>query len=124
MKEVKFYRCPRCGKVVERLVDGKGIMVCCGVAMEELEAKMDDGAVEKHVPILERKDGKLLVRVGEVAHPMEKEHYIAFIMLVTDEMICRYDLKPGDEARCVFDDVSHGVVYEYCNKHGLWKKKF
>ncbi len=124
MKVVEFYRCPICGKVVEEVVSGNGTLMCCGKTMEKLEAKMNDGAVEKHVPVISRKDGTLVVNVGEVDHPMEEDHYIAFIALVTDDVICRIDLKPGDKPRAEFMEVQHGVVYEYCNKHGLWKKEF
>ncbi len=124
MKEVCFYKCPICGNIVERVVSGKGNLVCCGKPMIKLEALMNDGAGEKHVPVIMRKNGKLVVKVGEMMHPMEEDHFIGFIVLVTSDKVMRCDLKPECEATCEFDDVEHGIVYEYCNKHGLWKREF
>ena len=44
--------------------------------MEKMTANTTDAAVEKHVPIYEKVEDELVVRVGEIEHPMEKEHYM------------------------------------------------
>ena len=122
MAEVKFYRCAHCGNIVAVVVDGKVTPVCCGEKMELLEAGVTDGAAEKHVPAVTRADGRIDVAVGEVAHPMLDEHYIAFVAVADDEGVAIKHLTPGSEPRATFADNGGDVtVYEYCNLHGLWK---
>ena len=49
--EQKFYICKHCGNIIEKVED-KGVpVVCCGEVMQELQAGIEDGAVEKHVPV-------------------------------------------------------------------------
>ena len=80
-------------------------------------------AVEKHVPVYEIEGEEIVVKVGEVIHPMEDAHYITFITLVTNDRVIRVDLKPGDEPVVRLPYVSGSVIYEYCNLHGLWKNE-
>ncbi|MBR2835106.1 MAG: desulfoferrodoxin [Coriobacteriales bacterium] len=125
MAEVKFYKCQHCGNIV-MMVDDKGVNpVCCGEKMQLLVAGAVDASVEKHVPVIEKLDnGHLKVTVGAVAHPMAEEHYIEWIMLVTEDSRFMRLLKPGDEPQAFFGSAEHGVVYAYCNLHGLWKAEF
>jgi len=44
--------------------------------MELLEGKAEDTGKEKHVPVIERKDEAVRVKVGSTPHPMEEKHYI------------------------------------------------
>ena len=123
MKEVKYYRCPICGNVIE-IVNGNINMVkCCGATPVLMEANTVDAAVEKHVPVYEIEGEEIVVKVGEVIHPMEDAHYITFITLVTNDRVIRVDLKPGDEPVVRLPYVSGSVIYEYCNLHGLWKNE-
>ena len=49
--EQKFYICKHCGNIIEKVED-KGVpVVCCCEVMQELQAGIEDGAVEKHVPV-------------------------------------------------------------------------
>ena len=122
--ELKFYRCNHCRQIVA-IVKKTGVpVVCCGEAMQEIIPGTSDGAVEKHVPVYEVKDGKVFVTVGSVAHPMLEEHFIEWVAIQTKFGNQRKALKPGDEpkvcfALCEGDEVE--AVYEYCNLHGLWK---
>ncbi len=122
--EMKFYRCPVCGQIVA-IVKKTGVpVVCCGKPMEEIVPGTTDASVEKHVPVFEVKDGKVTVKVGSAAHPMEAEHYIEWIALKTKGGNQRKSLKPGDAPEAVFaicdgDEVE--AVYAYCNLHSLWK---
>ena len=65
----------------------------------------------------------ILVKVGSVAHPMEKEHYIEWIELIIDgKNVCRKYLQPGDAPEAAFPaDAKGALVREYCSLHGLWK---
>ena len=122
MKEnVKFYICPICGNIVELVEGDIRRVVCCGKPMEELVANVVDAAVEKHVPVYEMVEDELLVKVGEVEHPMEKEHYIMWIALVIDNKIIRVKLYPQQSTETRLPYIKGATLYAYCNKHGLWK---
>lgn len=122
--ELKFLKCEHCGNIVE-MIEDKGVpVVCCGQRMTELVAGTSDGAREKHVPVYEVNGSTVLVKVGEVAHPMIPEHYIEWIVLQTKNGVQRRELKPGEKPEAIFalckgDEVV--AVYAYCNLHGLWK---
>ena len=117
---MKFYICKRCGNIVAAVKESGAPISCCGQNMVELEAGTTDAAVEKHVPVVEVKDGIVTVTVGSVAHSMAPEHYIEWIAMATDEGNQKVDLRPGDEAKATFEYVKGAKLYAYCNKHGLW----
>ena len=121
----EVYKCEVCGNIVEVLHAGVGELVCCGQPMKLMEEQTADTSKEKHVPFVEKKDGKVVVRVGENAkHPMEEKHYIEMIEVITnDDRILRKNLSPGDEPEAVFDVEDITMAREYCNIHGLWSKK-
>lgn len=121
---VKFYKCLACGSIVAKLNEVGCQPSCCGQPMKELVALMNDGAVEKHVPVIEKEGNVLHVAVGSVAHPMLPEHFIEWIYLLTDKGGSFRFLKPGDAPKADFalvEDEKPIEVYAYCNLHGLWK---
>ena len=118
----KFYKCAHCGNVVQKVVDNKVPVFCCGQKMEELVPGTVEASVEKHLPVVtDLGNGVLRVEVGSVHHPMLEEHHIAFVYVETERGGIRIDLK--DEPVCeVYVGQDRPVaVYEYCNLHGLWK---
>ena len=122
--DIKFYRCAHCGQIIT-FINSKGVPVsCCGEKMQEMLPGTSDGAAEKHVPVYEVKGNKVIVSVGSVAHPMQDEHYIEWVILQAKSGNQRKFLNPGDEPKVSFD-ISDGdeviAVYAYCNLHGLWK---
>jgi len=121
-ERLQVYRCNICGNIVEVLHAGKGQLVCCGQPMEFLVEKAEDVGLEKHVPVVERTERGVLVKVGSVPHPMEERHYIEWIEVVSDGVVHRRFLSPGEEPQAEFR-VEAGEVEarEYCNIHGLWK---
>ncbi len=124
MEKMQVYKCNVCGNIVEVLHVGGGELVCCGQPMQLLEEKTADTSTEKHVPYIERVDGKYVVKVGQnQAHPMEEKHYIEWIELIVDGKVYRKFLNPGDEPKAEFEVPEGSDVYarEYCNLHGLWK---
>ena len=124
MKEqnVRFYKCPICGNVIG-LIDGDmSHITCCGRPMELMSANTADASLEKHVPTYEVVEDEIVVRVGEVEHPMEKEHYIMWIAQVTDNRTTRVRLFPEQSTETRFPYIKGAIIYAYCNKHGLWKK--
>lgn len=118
----QVYKCQICGNIVEVLHTGIGELVCCGQPMTLQVENTVDAALEKHVPVIEKIDGGVLVKVGAVAHPMTDAHYIEWIEIHTANKIYRKYLNPGDvpEAKFYLDEEVL-QAREYCNLHGLWK---
>ena len=122
MKLNSVYKCELCGNIVEVIHVGGGTLVCCGQEMKLLEANTVDAAQEKHVPVIEKSDTTITVKVGSVAHPMVEEHYIELIELIADGRVYRKFLNPGEEPAAVFNITAENVTArEYCNLHGLWQ---
>ena len=120
MQNTRFYVCPICGNVIG-LIDGDiNHISCCGKPMQLLEANTVDASHEKHVPVYEKVEDEIVVRVGEVEHPMEKEHFIMWIAQVTDNQTTRIRLYPEQETTVRFKYIPGATIYAYCNKHGLW----
>ncbi len=122
---MKFYKCHHCGNIVEMVVDKGGVPSCCDEAMEELVPNSTDASGEKHVPVIEELDNKVIVKIGEVMHPMIEEHHIEWIMIHTDRGVQRKYLRPNTSPVAEFALLDDEIVlsaYAYCNLHGLWKK--
>ena len=115
---MKFYQCEKCSKIIA----SKDELALEG--WKELIAGSTDAAQEKHVPVAEKKCGRLRVSVGSVMHPATDAHYIEFVAVETKD---GYQIKyfaPTDVPEVTFalkagDEVV--AVYAYCNLHGLWK---
>ena len=119
----EIYKCNVCGNIVEMVHASAGELVCCGQPMQLLKENTTDAAVEKHVPILEKTDKGIVIKVGSVPHPMTKEHYIEWIEVISsDGKVKKKFLQPGDSPEWQICCVSKGdLVRAYCNLHGLWK---
>ncbi len=119
----QVYRCNICGNIVEVLHTGKGELVCCGQPMELLKENSTDAAVEKHVPVIEKTAAGVKVKVGSDPHPMEAQHYIEWIEVLTKGGSYRKFLKPSDQPEAEFDVNIQDVngAREYCSVHSLWK---
>lgn len=121
---MKCYYCELCGNLFE-VVDDAGVNpVCCGQNMKSVEANSDDTASkEKHVPVVEKEGFITRVKVGDVPHPMGREHYIEWIEVETDKGVYRKFLDVGVEPEAEFiinEKENIKNVYAYCNLHGLW----
>ncbi len=118
----QIYRCNICGNIVEVLHAGRGQLVCCGQPMELLKEKTEDVGLEKHVPVIEKTESGVKVKVGSVPHPMEEKHYIEWIEIIADGKVYRKFLKPGDQPEAEFCIKAEKIeTREYCNIHGLWR---
>lgn len=123
---MKFYRCKRCGKIIVLVKEVPVPTICCGEMMEELIPNTQDGAHEKHIPVVSVENNIATVKVGEVDHPMLPEHYIEWIMIQTNLGNQRKVLKPGDAPMARFALLEGEEVIktlEYCNLHGLYSNK-
>ncbi|MCX8043794.1 MAG: desulfoferrodoxin [Desulfobacterota bacterium] len=118
----EIYKCEICGNIVEVVHAGAGTLVCCGKNMILLKENSVDASQEKHVPVIERSGNTYTVKVGSVPHPMEENHYIEFIELLTTARVYRAHLDPGKKPEASFDIQGEVIgAREYCNIHGLWK---
>jgi len=123
-KKLEVYKCAVCGNIVEVLHGGAGELVCCGQPMENLTAKTADEGREKHVPVIEKIEGGIKVKVGSVPHPMEAEHYIEWIEVIADGKAYRQFLNPGEAPEAEFAvEAAQIWAREFCNKHGMWEGK-
>ena len=123
-KRDQVYKCEKCGNLVNVVHDADGSLVCCGEEMKLLQPNSVDAAQEKHVPVVEKNGNTVKVSVGSVEHPMEAEHYIETISILTENRLYRVYLSPGDKPEAVFEiagDIK--TVRAYCNLHGLWKSE-
>lgn len=119
--QLEIYKCEVCGNIVEVFQGGAGELVCCGDPMILLEENTVDAAKEKHVPVIEKTDEGIMVKVGSVPHPMEEKHYIQWIELIAGAKVYRRQLSPGDKPEACFPNVSGPLkAREYCNIHGHW----
>lgn len=91
---------------------------------DKLEANLTNVQVEQHIPIVTRMSDDIQVSIGSNIHPVLPDHRIEWIAMDTGEKTDIVYLKAGEEPVVEFSNVSAGVVYAYCNIHGLWKVKF
>ena len=99
----------------------------------ESAEKSKEGAA-KHIPqvdvakkcglVPEQTCTDILVRIGEVLHPMEEKHFIQFIDCYVDKKyVSRIMLTPDTWASVVFHLKNTGskvTIVEQCNLHGHW----
>lgn len=108
----KFYVCPLCGNILHSM--GESLVSCCGITLPALEA--EEGDEEHNVPI-ERVEDEHFVTV---CHPMTKQHYISFLAYVTTDRVQLVKLYPEGNAETRLQLWGKGMLYWYCNRHGLF----
>ena len=107
--------CPICGNIIHTM--GENINSCCGISLPVLEAELEN---EKHTINYEIIENEYFVWIN---HDMNKKHYISFIAYVTDSRCEIQKLYPEQNAEARFSKNGNGIIYAYCNKDGLIKKK-
>lgn len=118
----QVYKCDVCGNIVGVLHPGAGTLTCCGKPMRLLKENTVDASQEKHVPVIEKTENGIKVKVGSDPHPMEEDHYIEWIEIIADGVVHRKFLNPGDAPEADFCVKAENIIArEYCNLHGLWK---
>ncbi len=118
----EIYKCEVCGNIVEVVHVGGGELVCCGQPMRLLIANTVDASKEKHVPVIEKTDKGVKIRIGAEPHPMADNHYIEWIEIIFDGKVDRQYLKPQEEPAAEFNvSPAQLTARAYCNLHGLWQ---
>jgi superoxide reductase len=127
MAELKrLYKCELCGNIVEVVHASGGTLVCCGKPMNLVVENTVEASKEKHIPVIEKTEDGLKVKVGSVVHPMEEAHYIEWIELNVGNRVYRKYLNPGDKPEACFKVCGCCGPYTakaYCNLHGYWKSE-
>lgn len=141
--DLRFFYCPHCGNLIMFQYDGQTNPSCCGETMQLLKPNTSDASGEKHVPVVIEEHMDLpndpcsgtrftkkgccetyvTVRIGSSAHPMTKDHYIEWIVLMTNMGTYTKFMEPGDIPEAVFCLCKGEKVlkaYCYCNLHKLW----
>jgi len=127
-KKGEIYRCAVCGNLAEVVGAGSGKLVCCGQPMTLMAENTEEASWEKHIPVVERLEDRIRVRVGSAPHPMEDVHFIEWIEWAGPNRTDRVYLRPGDAPEAEFpisekEKRENGIVRAYCNLHGLWKNE-
>ena len=113
MKKILFYVCPICGNIITSV--GQGTFSCCGVTLPPLEAETCEETHQIHV---ETVDNEYYVTLG---HPMNKKHSISFLAYVTSASVEIVKLYPEQDISVRFRKKGHGILYAYCNRHGMFR---
>ena len=115
MMRTKFYVCPICGNVIHST--GNAVVNCCGITLPALEAEDSD---DDHAVSIENVEDEYFI---EIHHPMTKEHYISFAAFVTSDRIQMVKFYPEGNAQTRMQLCGKGILYYYCNNHGLFNVK-
>ena len=115
MLRAVFYVCPVCGNVIQSI--GESVVSCCGITLPPLDSEPVEPDHFMHIEIVE---DEYFVTVD---HPMTKEHYISFLAAVSDQGIQFVKLYPEGNAETRFKINRVGMLYAYCNRHGLFQLK-
>ena len=113
MKKIEFYVCPICGNIIASV--GSGSFSCCGISLPKQDTEEMD---EKHFINIEIVENEYHVTMK---HPMDKKHYVSFLAYVTSDTCEIVKLYPEQEISARFRRKGHGVIYAYCNRHGLFR---
>ena len=116
MLRCKFYVCPVCGNVIHSM--GNAVISCCGITLPPLEAEEPE---DDHAITVENVEDEHFVTV---CHPMTKQHFISFVAYVTADRIQLVKLYPEGNAETRLQLRGMGHLYYYCNRHGLFRKKY
>ena len=115
MLRTKLYVCPVCGNVIH--CAGEAVVSCCGITLPPLEAEEPD---EMHPMTLERVEDEEFI---SIRHPMTKEHFISFVAYATADRFQLVKFYPEGNAETRLRLRGRGVLYFYCNRHGLFKRR-
>ncbi len=111
----RLYVCPICGNVIH--CTGDAVVSCCGVTLPPLDAEDPDA---EHTLLIQRvEDAHFLT----ISHPMTKTHYISFMAFASSDRFQLVKLYPEGNAEARMQLHGHGILYFYCNRHGLMKKR-
>lgn len=110
-----LYVCPICGNIFHST--GTALISCCGITLPPLEAESVDS---EHQLSCETIEHEYFI---SAKHPMSKTHYISFIAYCTGDRFEVVKLYPEGNLEARFLRRGHGLLFWYCNHHGLFSEK-
>jgi len=112
MKKIHFYVCPNCGNLITALADTN--VSCCGKKLKSLHPQKATENERLHV---EKIENDFYITTN---HPMEREHYISFVALLTMDTIVLRKQYPEWNLQVRIPIFARGKLLWYCSKHGLF----
>lgn len=114
LKKMRFFVCPGCGNLLMSM--GEGRITCCGKQLSPQTPRKPDDA---HALNIELVDNEYYL---EAAHEMSKEHYIAFVALLSSDGLILRKLYPEWGLSVRLPRVARGELIWYCTKDGLFQQ--
>lgn len=108
-----FYVCPLCGNVIHST--GQGSFSCCGITLPVQEGDPPDDTHAIHV---EQVETDYYITMD---HPMTKGHFISFFAYITTNRVQFVKTYPEQNAELRFSISGSGILYAFCNRHGLFQ---
>lgn len=112
MKKLNFYVCPDCGNLITAATE-TGVS-CCGRTLLPLEPQKPEEPLS-----VEKIDDSWFV---SSPHPMDKDHYVSFVALLTGDTLFLRRLYPEWDLQTRIPAFGHGILLWYCTKHGLFRQ--
>ncbi len=112
MKKLSFYICTVCGNVITAMTDTA--VSCCGKKLKAIQPQKANDNERLSVEVVEND----YFITSE--HPMTKEHYIAFVALLTGDSFMLRKQYPEWDLQVRIPSFAHGRLLWYCTEHGLF----
>lgn len=112
MRKLCFYVCPYCGNVLTSMAESS--ITCCGKKLKPLLPKKAEELERLHV---EKIDTDYYI---SSEHPMERQHYITFVALLTADSIMLRKQYPEWGLQVRIPCFARGRLIWYCSRHGLF----
>lgn len=112
MRKMNFYICPTCGNMITSMTDTS--ISCCGKKLKAIQLQKANEDEKLSVDIIEND----FFITSE--HQMTREHYIAFVALLTGDSIMLRKQYPEWGLQARIPVFAHGKLLWYCTKHGLF----
>ena len=112
MRKMKFYVCPHCGNLV--LSTKETGVTCCGRSLAPLAPQSPPPGEELQAEWVENE----YFVTG--SHPMEKDHALTFVALLSGDTLLLRKLWPEWEVQVRFPRLPGGILLWHCSRHGLF----
>ena len=112
MRKTQFYVCPVCGNIITAMADAS--ITCCGKKLTALPLQKAD---ETQCLGIEKIENEYFVSSD---HPMERQHYISFVALLSADGVIFRKLYPQWDLQCRLPFVRRARLVWYCTQHGLF----
>lgn len=112
MRKTQFYVCPVCGNIITAMADAN--ITCCGKKLTALPLQKAD---ETQCLDIEKIENEYFVSSN---HPMERQHYISFVALLSADGVILRKLYPQWDLQCRLPFVRRARLVWYCTQHGLF----